>query len=93
MATRRRRDGAGPARIEGPSDKLRSITFSPDGTLLAGVADFRSIHVWDLRPSAGNLSAIGLDWDLPPYPTAPETAAEPFKIEIDPGPTGTWSGR
>ena len=82
------------ARIQGPSrENLRSTTFSPDGTLFAGVADFRSIHVWDLRAVRRELAAIGLDWDLPPYPPAPETAAAPIKIEIDPGPTVTAGGR
>jgi WD40 repeat protein len=82
------------ARLEGPSGEcLGSVVFSPDGTLLAGVADFRSIHLWDLRAVRRELAAIGLDWDLPPYLPAPETAAGPIKIEFDPGPTGTAGGR
>ena len=77
------------ARIEGPSrDNLRSITFSPDGTLLAGAADFRSIHVWDLRAVRRELAAIGLDWDLPSYPPVREPDPGPLSIEIDPGTQG-----
>jgi WD40 repeat protein len=82
------------ARLEPPGkDRLNAIHFSPDGTKLIGPADYQSVHVWDLRAIRRELSAIGLDWDLPPYPPPPETATGPIRIEIDPGPTGTAGGR
>ena len=74
------------ARLEGPSrETLGSISFSPDGTMLAATADRRSIFVWDLRAVRRELATIGLDWDLPPYPPAEGPQAGPLKIEIDTG--------
>jgi hypothetical protein len=38
--------GHGVARLEGPArDQYRSLAFSPDGTMLAGAADYQSIHI------------------------------------------------
>ena len=85
--------GHGVARLEGPArDQYRSLAFSPDGTMLAGAADYQSIHIWDLRAVRRELSAIGLDWDLPPYPPAMEIGSGEVKIEIDPGQTATAAG-
>jgi WD40 repeat protein len=81
--------GHGVAQLEGPARyQYRSLAFSPDGTMLAGAADYQAIHVWDLRAVRRELAAIGLDWDLPPYPPASTTDLGPLKIEIDPGPSG-----
>jgi WD40 repeat protein len=70
------------ARLEDP-DQVRSvwICFSPDGTqlLTAGAGVGAWIRVWDLRAIRRRLTAMGLDWDLPPYPSA--------------GGPSTWYGR
>jgi WD40 repeat protein len=82
------------ARLEAPGkEHLVRLRFCPDGSKLVGPADFQSVHLWDLRALRRELSAIGLDWDLPPYPPAPETTTGPIRIEIDPGPAGIADGR
>jgi eukaryotic-like serine/threonine-protein kinase len=71
------------ARLESPGrERLRSMCFSPDGTLLAGPAEFQAIHVWDLRAIRDELSAIGLDWALPPYRPAARADTGPLEIRV-----------
>ena len=77
------------AQLEGPSrENLGVIAFNSDGTMLAATPDKRSMFVWDLRAIRRELAAIGLDWDLPPYPPAEDPQTGPLKIEIDPGSSG-----
>jgi WD40 repeat protein/Tfp pilus assembly protein PilF len=46
--------------------------FSPDGSqLVTSAGRDGSFQVWDLRLIRQQLKAIGLDWDLPPYPPPP----------------------
>jgi WD40 repeat protein len=77
------------ARLEEP-DQVKSawICFSPDGTqlLTAGAGSEAWIRVWDLRAIRRQLAAMGLDWDLPPYPpsSAPRRAA-PLRVILDRG--------
>jgi serine/threonine protein kinase/WD40 repeat protein len=47
------------------------LAFSPDGTQLAAVRD-HTIVLWDLRLIRSRLEPIGLDWEQPPYPAAPD---------------------
>ena len=43
-------------------------TFSPDGaSLVFSTNDGPAVHVWDLRAVRKRLTAMGLDWDAPPY--------------------------
>ncbi len=74
------------ARLEHPSGYASSSTvFSPDGTTLVGVGTRRSSgFAWDLRRLREELSARGLDWDLPPYPPAESesTVTEPMQLEL-----------
>jgi serine/threonine protein kinase/WD40 repeat protein len=47
------------------------MCFSPDGARLACVMDTMGVQLWDLRYIRAQLEAMGLDWNLPPYPPAP----------------------
>ena len=49
------------------------IVFSPDGTKLIAKTNQRTVLVWDLRRIRDHLGQLGLDWDAPPYPTAPDS--------------------
>jgi serine/threonine protein kinase/WD40 repeat protein/Flp pilus assembly protein TadD len=76
------------ARLERPDQKdLRSITFSPDGSRLAGATnDPPSTEIIDLRAIRRRLVAMGLDWDAPAFP-AVDTAGpdlpplSPLKVD------------
>jgi eukaryotic-like serine/threonine-protein kinase len=75
------------AQIDDPNqDVPSSLAFSPDGTLLAAASQLsRSMHVWDLASIRRQLDALGLDWDLPPYPVGSNPANRtPLKLEIKP---------
>jgi eukaryotic-like serine/threonine-protein kinase len=76
------------ARLEDPNqDRAYFLSFSPDGTqLVATNDDSQSIHVWDLRAIREQLVKMGLDWDLPSYPPAPEiTKPGPLRIQVELG--------
>jgi WD40 repeat protein len=61
------------------------IAFSPDGSQLA-VTEYGRIWVWDLRAVRRELSAIGLDWDRPPYaPLKPGRAPKTWRVEVELG--------
>ena len=47
------------------------LVFSPDGTKLVAATRQKTVLVWDLRRIRDQLAPMGLDWDAPPYPTAP----------------------
>ena len=47
------------------------LVFSPDGTKLVASTNQKTALVWDLRRIRDQLAPLGLDWDAPPYPTAP----------------------
>jgi tetratricopeptide (TPR) repeat protein len=77
------------ARLEGPhQDRLSRMTFSPDGTLLIGTTiDSACVRVWDLRRIRQGLAELGLDWDAPPYPPAPQAdpagpRLSPLQVEV-----------
>jgi WD40 repeat protein len=68
-----------------PGELPWPLCFSPDGTRLAVVEDERRVRLWDLRRLRQELAALQLDWDLPPYPPAPEAGpATPLRIEVVP---------
>ena len=77
------------ARLEDPNrERPRRICFSPDGAqlVLPSMDSPSTIRVWDLRSIREQLVTMGLDWDLPPYPPAPEVEeTEPLRIQVELG--------
>src|ERR1700730_4397604 len=70
-----------------PSDPelIDSLTFSPDGSRLAVGTDNHVIQLWDLRAIRKSLAALGLDWDLPPYPPErSDRASVPVGVTVVP---------
>jgi eukaryotic-like serine/threonine-protein kinase len=72
------------ARLEDPhQDGLNALTFSPDGTLLLGpTSDGFCARVWDLRKIRAGLVELGLDWDMPPYPSGPAAPAATLPLQV-----------
>jgi serine/threonine protein kinase/WD40 repeat protein len=69
------------ARLEDPEQIAGPAVFTPDGTcLLVGARD--GLRIWDLRRIRAELTKVGLDWDAPPYPEAPETSPAPLEIRV-----------
>ncbi len=54
------------------------LAFSPDGTKLVASTNQKTVLVWDLRRIRDQLAPMGLDWDAPPYPTAPDCERRPW---------------
>ncbi len=50
------------------------LVFSPDGAKLVARTDQRTVLFWDLRRIREHLAPMGLDWEAPPYPTAPASS-------------------
>ena len=76
------------ARLEDPNqERAAAFCFSPDGTqLVAPSHDSQTVHVWDLRAIREQLAKMGLDWDLPPYPPAPEFhESQPIEVQVELG--------
>ncbi len=51
------------------------LVFSPDGTKLIASTNQKTVLVWDLRQIRDRLKERGLEWDVPPNPTAPDSLA------------------
>jgi serine/threonine protein kinase/WD40 repeat protein len=51
------------------------LVFSPDGTKLIARTKQKTVLVWNLRRMRDRLNGRGLDWEAPPYPTAPDSPA------------------
>jgi WD40 repeat protein len=63
---------------------LHQLCFSPDGSQLVASNDrSQALPVWDLRRIRAELAAIGLDWDLSPYPPATSGDGERVRVEVD----------
>jgi serine/threonine protein kinase/WD40 repeat protein/tetratricopeptide (TPR) repeat protein len=81
--------GVEVVRLEAPEQtRLIPCAFTPDGTRLIAVGhDTKQLHIWDLRKLRRELTALGLDWEAPPYPPAskPSTVVPPLKVTIDMG--------
>jgi hypothetical protein len=73
---------AGDAGVEGH----QWVEPEPDGTRLAVATQHNLIALWDLRRLREELTALGLDWDMPPYPPTQvdRQAVEPLQVEILP---------
>ena len=78
-----RASGGELARLEVPNlQGIACPVFTPDGTKLIGLGN--GIRVWDLRLVRQQLAELGLDWDLPPYPSV-DSGSEPkqsLKVQI-----------
>jgi WD40 repeat protein len=60
-----------------------AAVFSPDGAFFAVHSTGTSeLFVWHLAEVRRELARLGLDWDLPPLPTAKATNATPLKVEF-----------
>jgi WD40 repeat protein len=70
------------ARLEEPNQvRAGSLTFSPDGSLLAASgADAPGIRVWDLRAIRAQLHEMDLDWSL-----RVEPGGSPPSLRVQPG--------
>ncbi len=68
------------ATIQTPEEGgLGALTFSPDGTrLLALGNESGSLYDFDLRRIREQLAEVGLDWNLPPYPSAKPEELKPI---------------
>jgi tetratricopeptide (TPR) repeat protein len=63
--------------------------FTTDGAeLITGNREEGTIQIWNLRAIRAQLAAMGLDWDLPPYPPPKNADTTPLKIEVDMGGLG-----
>jgi WD40 repeat protein len=77
------------ARLENPNqDHAGQLVFTPDGCKLVTTTDGSAIHVWDLRRIRQQLAGMGLDWEAPAYPEAPEREAtapgSALRVEVPP---------
>jgi tetratricopeptide (TPR) repeat protein/WD40 repeat protein len=80
------RTGAEFATLETPGAQLLAgLFFSADGSQLAVADEPGSIFLWDLRLIRQQLAPMGLDWDLPAYPPAPEASGPPLQLQVDLG--------
>jgi WD40 repeat protein len=76
LVTLRPPDGSLPIHLE----------FSEDGAMLASIAAWRGLQVWDLRSLRRELASVRLDWSRPPFADAPaERSQRPLRVEVDLG--------
>jgi hypothetical protein len=68
---------------EDPDQTAGAAAFSPNGTRLVVAAD--GLRVWDLCRLRTEWDPLGLGWEAPPYPSAPDQAAEPLAVTVDSG--------
>jgi hypothetical protein len=79
------RDWAEVATLDVPEQQMIfDLAFSPDGSRLGIACDSRLVQFWDLRALRRSLSALGLDWDQPPYgPATPDAGVIP-RLTVQP---------
>ena len=80
------------ATLEDPNlDATYYPVFTPDGAKLISFSNgkVKNIRVWDLRLIRRHLAAMGLDWEVPPYPSAEPRSetAQALKVEVRLGDT------
>ncbi|TMQ34538.1 MAG: tetratricopeptide repeat protein [Planctomycetota bacterium] len=62
------------------------LCFSHDGSQLAVACPSHVVYVWDLRAIREQLAALGLDWDLAPYPMPVQPKdASPLRVTVNLG--------
>jgi tetratricopeptide (TPR) repeat protein len=77
------------ARLEDPyQDHPRWLAFTHDGTrLVTSSDDSKAVRVWDLALIRRQLRDLALDWEGPPYPSAPavgeEMARAPLRVQVN----------
>jgi WD40 repeat protein len=72
------------ARFTGPErNKYWPQCFTPDGTKLIALGE--GLCVWDFRLIREQLSAMGLDWDLAPFPSEVQPPKARIHLTIDAG--------
>jgi serine/threonine protein kinase/WD40 repeat protein len=62
---------------------IGGFEFSPDGAYLAAVQAGQQVQLWDLRLIRQELAQMGLDWDMPAYPSLAPEAKVPTTLEIE----------
>jgi hypothetical protein len=73
------------ARLLAPdAHHIDCLRFSPDGSQLAASTDGRVIQLWDLRAIREQLREMGLDWDLPAYPSDAVPAGGRLQVALYP---------
>jgi WD40 repeat protein len=78
------------ATLETPGQKdLTGLALSPDGSRLALTTADGVLGLWDLRRLRQELAALGLDWEMPPYPPPAGNDASPVAfLEVEVLPAG-----
>jgi serine/threonine protein kinase/WD40 repeat protein len=78
------------ARLEvGSQVRPISQCFTTDGAqLITSNREEGTIQIWNLRAIREQLAAMGLDWELPPYPPPKDADTTPLKVEVDLGGLG-----
>jgi serine/threonine protein kinase/tetratricopeptide (TPR) repeat protein/WD40 repeat protein len=87
--------GAELATLDMPGVHLLGwLAFGARGSQLAVLDELGACYLWDLRRVREGLAAMGLDWDLPPYPPAPPAASgNPPQVQADLGAVGAALAR
>jgi eukaryotic-like serine/threonine-protein kinase len=80
-------DGRELATLEPPVPwNISHLSLSADASLLAVAGGTPEFHVWDLRKVRRQLSSLGLDWEMPPYPEPDQpgrSAESPLEVEVE----------
>jgi WD40 repeat protein len=76
------------ASLESPQRRtIYKLAFSQSGNVLATTRlESHALQFWDLGKVRQRLSAMGLDWDLPPYPQPPSPPAATKTSSTSEGP-------
>ena len=73
------------ATLEAPvSSGISTFQFSPDGSRLAAMQRDQQVQLWDLRLIRQELQLMGLDWNMPAFPTIEKgLASEPVTLTVE----------
>jgi hypothetical protein len=78
------------ARLEDQEQNTGRAAFSPDGAWVV-IEARNGLRAWDLRRLRAGLVDLGLDWDAPPLPKAPDAGkVPPLEVTIDRGGLDAW---
>ena len=69
--------------LEGHTRTVSSVSFSPDGTLLASGSDDKTVLLWDVSESMGTMDAVAAKAlsGLPTEPQLQQNAPNPFNSQ------------
>jgi serine/threonine protein kinase/WD40 repeat protein len=80
------------ATVKTPGRKdLTGLALSPDGSRLAATTADEALALWDLRRLRQELAALGLDWEMTPYPPAEPVAEAAWALTVEVLPAATGS--